>query len=91
MKLVEEGKKILIPDYSGNNHFNTIGNLVKDDRMGIVVHFFATDRLLQLRGHTVISWDEEESAAPLLPGALRLLEFMVDKVVELPAGSLLIE
>jgi ferredoxin-NADP reductase/predicted pyridoxine 5'-phosphate oxidase superfamily flavin-nucleotide-binding protein len=90
MKVVEDGKKILIPDYSGNNHFNTIGNLVKDPRMGIVVPFFDTGGLLQLSGRTTICWDEEESAA-LFPGALRVLEFTVDEVVELPAESLPIQ
>lgn len=34
LKLSQDGNRIFIPDYTGNNMFNSIGNLLKDPRMG---------------------------------------------------------
>ncbi len=39
--------RLEIPDYAGNNHFNTIGNLMLDSRAGLSFIDFATGSLLQ--------------------------------------------
>lgn len=83
----QDGKTLWIPDYSGNNHFNTIGNLVMDSRMGVTVPMFDTGGVLQLTGHVSIWWNQEENSVTFPPGALRMLEFKVDEVVEIPTGT----
>ena len=40
--------RLVFPDYAGNNHFNTIGNLVLDPRVGLLFVDFETGGLLQL-------------------------------------------
>ena len=33
---VESDRRLVFPDYAGNNHYNTIGNLVLDPRAGLL-------------------------------------------------------
>jgi uncharacterized protein len=47
---VQGSQTLLIPDYAGNNHYNTIGNLVMDPRMGLVFVDFESGGMLQLTG-----------------------------------------
>ena len=49
VRVVDEGR-LEFPDYAGNNHFNTIGNLVLDPRAGFLFVDFETGGLLQLTG-----------------------------------------
>ncbi len=68
-----------IPDYAGNNHFNTLGNLHLDPRAGLLVPDFECGAALQLTGRAHIDWNpsEEERAG----GILRRIVFEVDEVV----------
>ena len=84
---VRDQHTIFLPDYSGNNHYNTMGNLVMDNRMGLAIPQFETGAMLQLTGRTKLHLDEEE-AALMYPGAKHVIEFTVEQVVELPEGSL---
>jgi ferredoxin-NADP reductase/predicted pyridoxine 5'-phosphate oxidase superfamily flavin-nucleotide-binding protein len=79
---LEHDTRLIFPDYAGNNHFNTLGNLALDARAGLLFVDFATGSLLQLTGHTTIDWDSE--AVARIPGARRLVIFDVEEVVELP-------
>lgn len=81
---VASDTRLVLPDYAGNNHFNTIGNLVLDPRAGLLFVAFATGSLLQLTGRTTIDWDSE--AVARAPGARRLVSFDIDEIVELPAA-----
>lgn len=76
--------RLVFPDYAGNNHFNTIGNLVLDPRAGLLFVDFETGSLLQLTGQTTIDWDSE--AVARVPGARRLVTFDIEEIVELPAA-----
>jgi len=76
--------RLRFPDYAGNNHFNTIGNLVLDPRAGFLFINFETGSLLQLTGRTTIDWDS--NAVARFPGARRLVTFDIEEVVELPAA-----
>ncbi len=76
--------RLEFPDYAGNNHFNTIGNLVLDPRAGFLFIDFATGSLLQLTGRAAIDWDSE--AVARIPGARRLVTFDIEEIVELPAA-----
>lgn len=73
---------LMFPDYAGNNHFNTIGNLVLDPRAGFLFIDFATGSLLQLTGRATIDWESE--AVSRIPGARRLVTLDIDEIVELP-------
>lgn len=85
---VDEGfNKLYLPDYSGNNHYNTLGNVIMDSRMGITIPLYETGGMIQLTGTAIVDWDEEAAAAKFI-GAKRVIEFTIDEVVELPAGSM---
>lgn len=81
---VESDARLIFPDYAGNNHFNTIGNLLLEPRAGLLFVDFARGSLLQLTGHTTIDWDSE--TVTRFPGARRLVIVDVEEVVELPAA-----
>ncbi|WP_343560029.1 FAD-binding oxidoreductase [Kiloniella sp. b19] len=81
---VMSDKLIRFPDYSGNNFYNTIGNLMLDNRAGLLFADFETGSLLQLSGRVSIDWDSP--AVEKTPGALKLLIFHIDHVVEQPGA-----
>ncbi|PRY74645.1 hypothetical protein CLV80_11627 [Yoonia maritima] len=78
---IDSDGKLHIPDYAGNNFFNTIGNLVRDPKVGLLFVDFATGGLLQLSGHVQIIWDGSQSHDPQ---ARRKVVVTVDSVVERP-------
>ena len=56
---VEGDRRLVFPDYAGNNHFNTIGNLVVDPRAGLLFVDFESGGMLQLTGHAEIDWESD--------------------------------
>jgi len=78
---VLDERTLLIPDYAGNNHFNTVGNLVVDPRAGLLFVDFESGGMLQLTGRVEIDWDSPEVAE--IPGARRLLRFVLEEAIEL--------
>jgi len=81
---VESVGKLILPDYSGNNLFNTLGNIQLNPKAGLLFVDFENGRTLQLTGSAKINW--EESARADFPGANRLLEFEIDEVREAENG-----
>lgn len=77
---VEDDVTLVFPDYSGNRHFNTIGNLTRDARVGLLFIDFASGHLLQLSGRAEIIWDGP--ALTRFSGAERLVRVRVERVVE---------
>jgi predicted pyridoxine 5'-phosphate oxidase superfamily flavin-nucleotide-binding protein len=78
-----DGQGVLtIPDFAGNNFFNTLGNIVSNPRAGIVFVDFATGDLLQLTGDAEVVVDSPEIAA--FQGAERLWRFRPRVVVRRP-------
>lgn len=71
---------VRFPDYAGNNHFNTVGNLVLDPRAGLLFVDFETGSLLQITGEASIDWDSAELARH--PGARRLITVRIEEIVE---------
>lgn len=65
-----DGDVLTIPDFAGNLHFNTLGNLLVNPRAGLVFVDFERGDLLQITGATELVLAGEELAA--LPGAERL-------------------
>lgn len=81
---VIDSSTLLFPDYAGNNHFNTLGNLALDPRAGLLFIDFERGDLLQLTGRATIDWDPPDPRE--FPGARRLLRFALDEAVERPAA-----
>lgn len=77
---VADNRHLRIPDYPGNNFFNTIGNLLADSRIGLVFADFETGGLLHVSGRARIDWERQG------PDALRWIEVEIDAVVERPAA-----
>ena len=75
-------KRLVFPDYAGNNHFNTLGNLELDARVGLTFVDFEGGSLLQITGRATIDWDSPERAPD--PDARRLVHVDIDEVVEVP-------
>lgn len=76
-------RRLVFPDYAGNNFFNTIGNLLMDPRVGITFVDFSQARLLQLTGRATITTDRASSASDASPGPQRSIEVEIDELVEL--------
>ena len=55
--------ELVIPDYAGNNAFNTLGNIVSDGRAALAFVDFATGDLLQLEGPARVLLDDPRIAA----------------------------
>jgi predicted pyridoxine 5'-phosphate oxidase superfamily flavin-nucleotide-binding protein len=77
---VEPDGTLVIPDYTGNNMFQTLGNIELAPVAGLLFLDFETGRALQLTGTASIDWDEGHAAA--FAGARRLLRFVPVRVVE---------
>lgn len=56
---VESPHRLWFPDYSGNNMFNTLGNLAVNPQVALLFVDFASGRTLQVRGDAKIRWDGE--------------------------------
>jgi len=81
---VRDERHLLIPDYSGNNMFQTLGNIAADPRIGLLFVDFETGTTMQLTGRARIVWERAEYRD--LPGAQRALAVEIDEVVEI-AGN----
>ncbi|WP_408345543.1 pyridoxamine 5'-phosphate oxidase family protein [Paraburkholderia aromaticivorans] len=75
---IKDEHTLTTPDYSGNNFFNTIGNLIHDPRAGLLFIDFATGDLVYVAAVAEIVWDGAELAA--FEGAQRLVRFHVREV-----------
>ncbi|ROQ28794.1 pyridoxamine 5'-phosphate oxidase family protein [Gallaecimonas pentaromativorans] len=79
-----EGNTLIIPDYSGNKFFNTLGNLAVNPKAGLVFIDFVSGDLLQISGHTELVLEGPE--VKVFSGAERLWKVHVDKMVRRPAA-----
>ncbi|MFL8989428.1 pyridoxamine 5'-phosphate oxidase family protein [Pseudomonas sp. QLc11A] len=79
-----EGNRLTIPDFAGNLHFNTLGNLLLNPRAGLLFIDFNTGDLLQLSGRTEIILEGPQVEA--FQGAERLWTIDVEHVVRRPAA-----
>lgn len=79
VQVLDDGR-LRFPDYAGNNHFNTIGNILLNPKAGFLFVDFTSGSFLQLTGSASIDWDSEELLK--FPGARRLLTLEIDEIVE---------
>ncbi|WP_282604202.1 pyridoxamine 5'-phosphate oxidase family protein [Pelagibius sp. Alg239-R121] len=79
---VEQGPNddvLTIPDYSGNSHYNTLGNFLLNPKAGLTFIDFENGDLLMLTGEVEIIWDGPEVEA--FQGAERAWRFKVTRGV----------
>ncbi|WP_341891669.1 pyridoxamine 5'-phosphate oxidase family protein [Variovorax sp. YR752] len=69
------GLRLTLPDYLGNNFFNTLGNLLAWPRAGLLVPDYGDGSLLHLAAQASIEFDAAALAG--FPGAQRLLHLDV--------------
>ena len=80
---VRDSGHVQIPDYAGNNFFNTIGNLITDPRVGLVFVDFETGGLLHISGRATVDWQANNAHDP---DALRTIDVEIDAVIERPGA-----
>jgi len=76
---IEDKRTFVFPDFSGNNHFNTVGNIVLNPKVGFLFIDFETGDLVYMTGEAEIIWGGPEVQA--FTGAERLIRFRADKVI----------
>ncbi len=79
---VQDARRVVFPDYAGNNFFNTIGNLIGDARVGLTFVDFECGSLLQLSGRAKVDFDAKQVTRH--PGTRRLVTIDIDEVIEQP-------
>ena len=70
---VDDAHTLTIPDFVGNFHFNTFGNLLLNPHAGLLFMDFDRGNLLYLTGTAEVIWDGDEIG--FFAGAERLLRF----------------
>ena len=78
------GNRLIIPDYAGNLHFNTLGNLLVNPRAGLLFIDFRNGNVLQLCGRAEVLLDSP--AIQAFDGAERLWTLEVEQAVWRPAA-----
>ena len=79
---LENEKRLLFPDYSGNKMFNSLGNIASYPKAGLLFVDFESGAGLQLSGTASILWEDSRLAD--FPGAQRLVAVDIERVIELP-------
>jgi ferredoxin-NADP reductase/predicted pyridoxine 5'-phosphate oxidase superfamily flavin-nucleotide-binding protein len=74
---IDNENTLTIPDYLGNNHFNTFGNFIENDKAGLLFVDFETGHILTLTGTVEILWDSPD--VKYFSGAQRLWQFHIKK------------
>ncbi|WP_323766748.1 pyridoxamine 5'-phosphate oxidase family protein [Antarctobacter sp.] len=80
---VADATHLQIPDYAGNNFFNTIGNLISDPHIGLLFIDFETGGLLHISGRATVDWDPKGSHDH---DAWRMINVEIDAVIDRPAA-----
>ena len=81
---IEDEKTLVWPDFTGNMHFNTLGNILLEPRAGLLFMDFESGDLIQLAGTAEILWEGDELDA--FTGAERLVRFRLERGHRLPAA-----
>lgn len=74
---VEQNNSLLIPDFTGNNHYNTLGNFEVNPKAGLLFIDFKTGDVITLTGKTEIVWEHESKR--WFKGAERFWRFRLEK------------
>ena len=77
VRIDDDDQTLTFPDFTGNNHFNTIGNLLMNPLAGLLFIDFESGDLLYLTCAAKIIWDSEERHC--FDGAVRLVCLILDE------------
>ncbi len=77
-----DGDTLTVPDFAGNNYFNTLGNFLQTPKAGLLFVDFETGDLVMLTGTVEIIHDAPDVAA--FVGAQRAWSFTLDHGIRLP-------
>jgi uncharacterized protein len=73
---IDDDRTLTVPDFSGNCHFNTFGNLELNPKAGLLFVDFDRGNVLYLTGTAKVIWDGTEINT--YAGAERLLRFHLE-------------
>jgi uncharacterized protein len=74
---IDDDQTLTVPDFSGNYHFNTFGNLELNPRAGLLFVDFDQGNLLYLTGTAEVIWEGAEIG--FYEGAERLFRFRLNQ------------
>ncbi len=77
--VVHDERRLSLPDYTGNAMYMTLGNLLADPHVGLLLVDWERGGTLQLTGTATVDFDPDRAAG--WPGALRVVDVTVDRVV----------
>lgn len=80
---IVDSTHLRIPDYAGNNFFNTIGNILSNPRIGVLFVDFETGGLLHVSGRATIDWDPADAHDQ---DAWRFIDLKIDAVLDRPGA-----
>ncbi|MBY4898976.1 pyridoxamine 5'-phosphate oxidase family protein [Cupriavidus sp. AU9028] len=81
---IDDAGRLLLPDFNGNAYFNTVGNLLRNPRAGLLFADFDSGDLLHVGVRAEVLWD-----GPLVAryaGAERVVRMTVEKMVRRPGA-----
>ncbi len=81
---VEDDRTFVFPDFAGNYHFNTVGNIALNPRAGFLFVDFETGDLIYMTGAAEIVWEGE--AVRAFAGAERLIRFRLEELIRVEAS-----
>jgi len=76
-----EGNRLTIPDYAGNKHFNTLGNILVNPKAGLLFIDYDSGDILMVTGRAEIVFEGPEVDA--FRGAERLWRVTVDHAIRI--------
>ena len=82
---VLDERRLAWPDYVGNSMYMTLGNLELNPAAGLLFVDWDRGDTLHLTGRATVDWDPARAAT--MPGAQRVVDFDVDRVVQLDGAS----
>lgn len=80
-----DGNRLTVPDFSGNNHFNTLGNFLLNPKAGLLFVDFKSGDLLMLTGTVELLFDGDSDVAAF-QGAERAWRFTLENGIRLTNG-----
>ncbi|NET37669.1 MAG: flavin-nucleotide-binding protein [Cyanothece sp. SIO1E1] len=81
---VENDQSFIFPDFTGNFHYNTVGNILLNPKAGFLFIDFETGDLVYLTGRAEIIWEGEAVNAFL--GAERFIRFHTEEWIRVAAS-----
>ena len=78
---VEDERSLIFPDFAGNNHFNTVGNILLNPKAGLLLVDYGSGTLVTMTGSAEVVWEGGELRA--FEGAERLIRFRAEEVIRI--------